>query len=57
VAIAARLTERIYEIATELVAQGGLARFDIDALAARAVDDQPVDTSTTIRSPRVAGDG
>jgi AcrR family transcriptional regulator len=29
-------TERIYEIATELIAQGGLARFDIDALAARA---------------------
>lgn len=29
-------TERIYEIATELIAQGGLAAFDIDALAARA---------------------
>jgi AcrR family transcriptional regulator len=29
-------TERIYEIATELIARGGLARFDIDALAARA---------------------
>jgi AcrR family transcriptional regulator len=28
--------ERIYEIATELIAQGGLAAFDIDALATRA---------------------
>jgi AcrR family transcriptional regulator len=29
-------TERIYEIATELIAHGGFAAFDIDALAARA---------------------
>ncbi|WP_319449846.1 MULTISPECIES: TetR/AcrR family transcriptional regulator [unclassified Mycobacterium] len=28
--------ERIYEIATELIAQDGLAAFDIDSLAARA---------------------
>jgi AcrR family transcriptional regulator len=32
----AAATERIYEIATELVADGGFAAFDIDALAARA---------------------
>jgi AcrR family transcriptional regulator len=29
-------TERIYEIATELIAHGGLEAFDVDALAARA---------------------
>jgi AcrR family transcriptional regulator len=29
-------TERIYAIATELIARGGLATFDIDTLAARA---------------------
>jgi AcrR family transcriptional regulator len=29
-------TERIYAIATELIARGGLATFDIDSLAARA---------------------
>ncbi|MDT5077828.1 MAG: hypothetical protein QOJ80_2465 [Mycobacterium sp.] len=29
-------TERIYEIATELIVDGGLASFDIDSLAARA---------------------
>ena len=29
-------TERIYAVATELIAEGGLAAFDIDSLAARA---------------------
>jgi AcrR family transcriptional regulator len=32
----AAAAERIYAIATELIAEGGLAAFDIDALAARA---------------------
>ena len=32
----AAATERIYGIATELIAHGGLAAFDIDTLAARA---------------------